>query len=49
MKMRKIKTKKNLNNYVNMNLIDTMPEWLRGLPAKQICYAFVGSNPAGID
>lgn len=47
--MRK-KNKNNINTIIyTIVLIDTMPEWLRGLPAKQICYAFAGSNPAGID
>jgi hypothetical protein len=28
---------------------DNMPEWLMGLPAKQLDYVLVGSNPTVVD
>ena len=30
------------------NSLDTLPEWLRGSPAKRVCYARTGSNPVGV-
>ena len=27
---------------------DTLPEWLRGSPAKRVCFARTGSNPVGV-
>ena len=28
--------------------LDTLPEWLRGSPAKRMCFAHRGSNPLGV-
>ena len=35
--------------YKNFGFSHTLPEWLRGQPAKLVSFARTGSNPVGVE